>query len=93
MQEGDIVLSLSLTFPNHLRGKEPRRFEIVCDPETMTLSLEEDLVTKLSDLDPSENQTGAADEVIAFFEKEGIDMKDMKPQIHRLLVSIINATP
>ena len=93
LQEGDLVITVGLLFPNHHRGGAPRQFDLVCDPETMTVSLEEDLVPLTEELDPNEDKTKAARAVCEALEKEGINMNGMEYHIGNLLMAVIEATP
>ena len=93
LQEGDLVITVGLLFPNHHRGSAPRQFDLVCDPDTMTVSLEEDLVSLTEQLDPNEDKTKAARVVCEALEKEGINMNGMEYHIGNLLMAVIEATP
>ena len=93
LNEGDLVLTLSLLFPNHLRGGAPRQFDVTVNPETMTLSLEEDMVALTDELDPNENLEAATTAICDAIEEEGISMSGMERHIGKLLDGLIGATP
>jgi len=93
LKEGDLVITVSLEFPNHERGGVPRKFDLVCDPETMTVQLEEDLVELTEPFDPNEDPDSSALEVCKAIEDEGISMKGMRHHIAALLTAVIEATP
>lgn len=94
LEEGDLQITVNLLFPNHHRGGAPRQFDIVCNPETMTVQLEEDLVAVTEELDPNENPEAAAQVIIDAIKKEGVPIDDdMKPHFSRLLTAVIGATP
>lgn len=93
LQEGDLVITVGLLFPNHQRGGAPRQFDLVCNPKTMTVALEEDLHALTEELDPNEDKTTAARAVCEALEKEGINMNGMEYHIGNLLMAVIEATP
>lgn len=91
--KGDLVITVSLLFPNHQRGGAPRQFDLVCNPETMRVALEEDLVSLTEEFDPNEDKTAAARAVCEALEKEGINMNGMEYHVGNLLMAVIEATP
>lgn len=92
MKEGELTITVSLLIA---KGGTPRQFDIVCDPETMSVYLEEDMVSLTNGLDPNEDPDGAARTIIEAIENAGPDlsMDGMEKPLGRLLKAVVEATP